>query len=232
MRSSSEPPEDVIFSPKTGLRGGFPIKIAGQALGSRDSLQEVRQEGQIFGPRIRSRRNSSIAQDGEEEVETRRKIRLRSSTPVKIGGVEFTTSSTKGELLPTTPFGPSKARYAVGKKENTMRKHSTIHNHNLGKTNEVETKDSIINEPYSEVTNKNIEKPTVGKVKEDIVVDCDQYMLNKTRKEEAKSQISQHIINCMEHAKDSIGDENKDNIPESRNKKENDTTKVSIVRNI
>ena len=36
----------------------------------------------------------------------------------------------------------------------------------------------------------------------------------------------------MEHAKDSIGDENKENIPESRNKKENDTTKVSIIRNI
>ena len=76
MRSSSEPPDDVIFSPKTGLRGGFPIKIADHALGSQDSLQKFRQEGQIFGPRIRSRRNSFFAQDGEEEVETRRKTSL------------------------------------------------------------------------------------------------------------------------------------------------------------
>ena len=36
----------------------------------------------------------------------------------------------------------------------------------------------------------------------------------------------------MEHGKDSIGDADKDKIPESRNKKENDTTKVSIIQNI
>jgi hypothetical protein len=214
MRSSSEPPDDVIFSPKTRLRGGFSIKIGGHALGSQDSLQEFKKEGQLFGPRIRSRRNSFIALDREEKVECRRKIQLRSSTPVKIVGVEFTTTSTKEDLLCTTPFGPTKASNTVVKKENTVRNHSTIHNHNLGKTNEVETEDSIIKETYSKVTNKNIETSTERKVKENIVVDCDQYRLNTTRKEEAKSEITQHIINCMEHDKDNIGDENKENNPE------------------
>jgi hypothetical protein len=40
--------------------------------------------------------------------------------------VEFTTTETKEELLFTTPFGPSKASYTAVKKENTMRKHSTM----------------------------------------------------------------------------------------------------------
>ena len=69
--------------------------------------------------------------------------------------MEFTTTSTKEDLLCTTPFGPTKASNTVVKKENTVRNHSTIHNHNLGKTNEVETEDSIIKETYSKVTNKN-----------------------------------------------------------------------------
>ena len=38
LKSSSEPPEPL--ESKNGLRGGFPIKINGQALGSQESLQD------------------------------------------------------------------------------------------------------------------------------------------------------------------------------------------------
>ena len=38
LKSSSEPPEPL--DTKNGLRGGFPIKINGYALGSQESLQD------------------------------------------------------------------------------------------------------------------------------------------------------------------------------------------------
>ena len=64
IRSSSEPPEQSEDQLKNGLRGGFPIKINGYALGSQENLQDVGREGSsdrtdIFGPRVvRSRQNS------------------------------------------------------------------------------------------------------------------------------------------------------------------------------
>ena len=63
IRSSSEPPDQTEDQLKNGLRGGFPIKINGYALGSQENLQDVGREGSsdrtdIFGPRVRSRQNS------------------------------------------------------------------------------------------------------------------------------------------------------------------------------
>ena len=63
IRSSSEPPEQGEDQLKNGLRGGFPIKINGYALGSQENINEVGREGSsdrtdIFGPRVRSRQNS------------------------------------------------------------------------------------------------------------------------------------------------------------------------------
>ena len=59
MRGQSEPPPhlDIPVNPRTGLRKGFPIKIAGHAIGGRgDSGQS---EGNLFSQRIRTRRNSA-----------------------------------------------------------------------------------------------------------------------------------------------------------------------------
>ena len=62
IKSSSEPPEQPEVNQKNGLRGGFPIKINGHALGSQESLQdfgsEVLDRSSLFGPRVRSRQNS------------------------------------------------------------------------------------------------------------------------------------------------------------------------------
>ena len=63
IRSNSEPPEQNEDQLKNGLRGGFPIKINGYALGSQENLQHLGREGSsdrmdIFGPRVRSRQNS------------------------------------------------------------------------------------------------------------------------------------------------------------------------------
>ena len=62
IKSSSEPPEQPEVNQKNGLRGGFPIKINGHALGSQESLQdfgsEIMDRCSIFGPRVRSRQNS------------------------------------------------------------------------------------------------------------------------------------------------------------------------------
>ena len=135
MRSTSEPPEQVEVNFKTGLRGGFPIKINGHALGSQDSLQEFGQEGDIFGPRIRSRQNSVTSQDGESENQFGRRRSLRGSTPVKIGGIEFTTNAAKEELLFSTPFGPTQASAGKIKKGGMAGKRSVPHNLNNNETN-------------------------------------------------------------------------------------------------
>ena len=63
IRSNSEPPDQSEDQLKNGLRGGFPIKINGYALGSQENLQHLGREGSsdrmdIFGPRVRSRQNS------------------------------------------------------------------------------------------------------------------------------------------------------------------------------
>ena len=67
IKSSSEPPEQPDVNSKNGLRGGFPIKINGYALGSQENLNEIESDeirsnyercSSVFGPRVRSRQNS------------------------------------------------------------------------------------------------------------------------------------------------------------------------------
>ena len=88
IRSSSEPPDQSDDQLKSGLRGGFPIKINGYALGSQDNLHEVGRESSterscIFGPRVRSRqgsvsRQSSVCRNLDYEQQ---EDGLYSSTP-------------------------------------------------------------------------------------------------------------------------------------------------------
>ena len=85
IRSSSEPPDQNDDQLKSGLRGGFPIKINGYALGSQENLQEVGRESSaerscIFGARVRSRQNS-VSRKLETEQEEGGGGSLYSSTP-------------------------------------------------------------------------------------------------------------------------------------------------------
>jgi hypothetical protein len=122
LRSVSEPPEEEDTNLKTGLRGGFPIKINGQALGSQDNLQEVGQGTDIFGPRIRSRQSSVAPLDQENDAHLGRRRSLRGTTPVKIAGMEFTTNAKKDDLIFSTPFGPTQAGAGQNKKGGMMGK--------------------------------------------------------------------------------------------------------------
>ena len=45
IRSSSEPPEQLDLDSNNGLKGGFPIKINGYALGSQESLKDFGTDG-------------------------------------------------------------------------------------------------------------------------------------------------------------------------------------------
>ena len=64
MRGQSEPPPhlEIPVNPRTGLRKGFPIKIAGHAIGGRGDAG--RTEGQLFSQRLRTRRNSASCFEG------------------------------------------------------------------------------------------------------------------------------------------------------------------------
>ena len=93
IRSSSEPPEQGEDQLKNGLRGGFPIKINGYALGSQENLQNLGREGSsdrtdIFGPRVRSRQNS---------------VSRQSSV---IRNLESELQEEEGLYSSCTPFGP------------------------------------------------------------------------------------------------------------------------------
>ena len=59
MRGQSEPPQhlDIPVNPRSGLRKGFPIKIAGHAIGGRADTGQS--EGKFFSQPIRTRRNSA-----------------------------------------------------------------------------------------------------------------------------------------------------------------------------
>ena len=90
LRSLSEPPEEDS-SRSSGLRGGFPIKINGQSLGSQECLQNVGLEGgserglgDMFGPRIRSRQSSVAPSDtSEEDSNWSRRGCSRGKTPIR-----------------------------------------------------------------------------------------------------------------------------------------------------
>ena len=64
MRGQSEPPQhlEIPVNPRTGLRKGFPIKIAGHAIGGRGDTG--RSEGKLFSQRLRTRRNSASCFEG------------------------------------------------------------------------------------------------------------------------------------------------------------------------
>ena len=94
IRSSSEPPDQNEDQLKNGLRGGFPVKINGYALGSQENLQDLGRETSaerscIFGPRVRSRQNSVSRQSSVS----------RNLDPEPEGGGG-------GALYTSTPFGP------------------------------------------------------------------------------------------------------------------------------
>ena len=59
MRGQSEPPQhiDIPVNPRNGLRKGFPIKIAGHAIGG--GGDNGQREGKFFSQRLRTRRNSA-----------------------------------------------------------------------------------------------------------------------------------------------------------------------------
>lgn len=83
---------------KNGLRGGFPIKINGYALGSQENLQDVGREGSsdrmdIFGPRVRSRQNSVSRQSSVSR--------------------NLECDQQEGGLYSSTPFGPLQGKVSV-----------------------------------------------------------------------------------------------------------------------
>ena len=57
MRGRSEPPEEVEVNPRNGLRKGFPIKIAGHAIGH-GAGDGGPSQANLFSERIRKRRSS------------------------------------------------------------------------------------------------------------------------------------------------------------------------------
>ena len=94
IRSSSEPPDQNDDQLKSGLRGGFPLKINGYALGSQENLQELGRESSaerscIFGARVRSRQSSVSRQNS---------VSRNLETEQQEGG--------GGSLYSSTPFGP------------------------------------------------------------------------------------------------------------------------------
>ena len=102
IRSSSEPPDQTEDQLKNGLRGGFPIKINGYALGSQENLQDVGREGSsdrtdIFGPRVRSRQNSVSRQSS---------VSRNLETEQQEGGGGWSPYS-------STPFGPLQGQSKV-----------------------------------------------------------------------------------------------------------------------
>jgi hypothetical protein len=124
LRSSSEPPEVSASSDmpelqevnqKTGLRGGFPIRINGLALGSQENLSGGSAYGgssaDLFGPRVGGSRPGSVTPDSVGSVSGGRRRSLRGTTPVKIAGVQLLRSPSPpptaddGFAL-ATPFGP------------------------------------------------------------------------------------------------------------------------------
>ena len=106
LKSSSEPPEPLDGN-KNGLRGGFPIKINGYALGSQESLQDfgtqdggiVNDRGSIFGPRVRSRQNSMSRQNS---------VSRQSSVARNFESSE--TNNQQNVDMFCTPFGPAQGQ--------------------------------------------------------------------------------------------------------------------------
>ena len=130
LRSSSEPPEIVAggdgsgeeVNQKTGLRGGFPIRINGLALGSQENLSGSGSSSaaDMFGPRVASSRQGSVTPDstGGSSGGGRRRS-LRGTTPVKIAGVQLARRSPSpggaDDFAFATPFGPVQSgRAAAG----------------------------------------------------------------------------------------------------------------------
>jgi hypothetical protein len=124
LRSSSEPPEVSSSSDmpelqevnqKTGLRGGFPIRINGLALGSQENLSGISAYGgssaDLFGPRVGGSRPGSVTPDSVGSISGGRRRSLRGTTPVKIAGVQLLRSpspppSVDDGFALATPFGP------------------------------------------------------------------------------------------------------------------------------
>jgi len=82
-RCSSEPPESLDINEKTGLRRGFPIKIAGRALGSQESLTGRAPERGLFGQRLGLRQISDAPFSSKKDSVGERRRSLRGSTPIR-----------------------------------------------------------------------------------------------------------------------------------------------------
>jgi len=200
----SEPPEAEETNMKTGLRGGFPIKINGQALGSQDNLQEFGQSMDIFGPRIRSRQSSVTPQEQENELQQGRRRSLRGTTPVKIAGMEFTTNSGKEELLFSTPFGTTQAGAGQIKKGGIMGKRSLPQYQNNNSISTQNKSSSLLNLSLLQDAQTKIETtPSIFKSEEN---KTEEQLLNQsyTSKEDNKTITSDLKQEKEEHLQKTI----------------------------
>lgn len=82
-RCSSEPPESLAINQKTGLRRGFPIKIAGRSLGSQECVAGRAPERGVFGQRLGLRQISDAQFSSNKDSLSDRRRSLRGSTPIR-----------------------------------------------------------------------------------------------------------------------------------------------------
>jgi len=191
IRTMSEPPEGEETNIKTGLRGGFPIKINGQALGSQDNLHEFGQGTDIFGPRIRSRQSSVTPQEHEGDAQQGRRRSLRGTTPVKIAGMEFTTNTGKEELMFSTPFGPTQGGAGHNKKGGMMGKRPLPQNQN---------NNSII--PQNSLTSKNRTSSLLNlSLLQDEPTSVSQHVKTTSETSQSESKSEYCVINQGDHNK-------------------------------
>merc|ERR1712106_124016 len=114
-RSSSLPPENLSVNQKTGLRGGFPIKISGRALGSQESLGGRASEKGLFGQRIGMRWTSKapflLAREGLGDQSRN----LRGSTPIRNTYEKFAGPLQNSPFSsPGANLGESSRRKSIG----------------------------------------------------------------------------------------------------------------------
>jgi hypothetical protein len=142
MRCSSEPPENLGVNQKTGLRGGFPIKIAGHALGSQESLAGKRPERGLFGQRIGLRRNSEAPFGLAKESPGERRRSLRGSTPIRSDDNKYEAPRDSSPFV--SQFGNGSRRKSIGGVMSKGPLYSTEnHQENLSKSIPLKTSNGV-----------------------------------------------------------------------------------------
>merc|ERR1711915_144538 len=143
------------------------------------------------------RRNSFTLNHKQEPVEFRR-LSLRSSTPVRIGDIQFRTKESNDDFIFSTPFGDASQQFSANHKQKTSSKKSI----------QPENEDVVKQHKISR-QNKNLFQNFNGFKSEDsdkVDIWDDSKFIEK--KNYAKKRISQHIQKDMLHNKQVIQTEN------------------------